>query len=459
TNTPVRSVKFKVRGSDSESDSAAESSVMSASETDGEADLPSTAGSCPGDSSDGWSVCSGSVDAITYLTGRQRRSRGLMSMRKTLALLHLALVWSREALSLAHLLRLVRDGLVPYVNAYESFPEEMKIHGRDALLFRVESVPSHSSVHQEAQSLAHCLQLPVFPPISRQNLLHPELLSLQYLTDLNLPDELHPWVCRVSERAGLADEALQTFDPPSRRPLPRYDLQAAALIVVTMKLLFGLDDHTEWDLSNDAGDQDKEDTGSRVFSVRRWFRLLQAALSRARERRDEETARRQWKPQKPLYPSRKDKSVVLKRRRVAEQIQICFEKLSGLGPDRQSPAPRCSGFSWGGGGGGRAQPAPADAGRGPEAGEQSPGSLQHRVLAPDAEALQNQELQQPLQGAGAHSAPELRLAAGAALLPAGRPAGPRVRGGAEPGAPAAPDQRPREENPREENPQDQNLQE
>uniref|UniRef100_UPI003AB07611 TATA box-binding protein-associated factor RNA polymerase I subunit B-like n=1 Tax=Centroberyx gerrardi TaxID=166262 RepID=UPI003AB07611 len=104
TNTPVRSVKFKVRGPDSKSDSAAESSIMSASETDGEADLPSTAGSCPGDSSDGWSVCSGSVDAVTYLTARQKRSRGLMSMRKTLAFLHLALVWSREALSLAHLL-------------------------------------------------------------------------------------------------------------------------------------------------------------------------------------------------------------------------------------------------------------------------------------------------------------------------------------------------------------------
>uniref|UniRef100_UPI003AAE66A4 TATA box-binding protein-associated factor RNA polymerase I subunit B-like n=1 Tax=Centroberyx gerrardi TaxID=166262 RepID=UPI003AAE66A4 len=103
------------------------------------------------------------------------------------------------------------------------------------------------------------------------------------------------------------------------------------------------------DLSNDAGDQDKEDTGSRVFSVRRWFRLLQAALSRAGRRRDEETARTRWKPQKPLYPSRKDKSVILKRRRVAEQIQICFEKLSGPLPGRQSPAPCSFRFSWGSG--------------------------------------------------------------------------------------------------------------
>lgn len=28
--------------------------------------------------------------------------------------------------------------------------------------------------------------------------------------------------------------------------LPRYDAQAAALIVVTLKLLYGLDDRSEW---------------------------------------------------------------------------------------------------------------------------------------------------------------------------------------------------------------------
>lgn len=51
------------------------------------------------------SVCSGSIDAVSYLTPRQRRSQGLMSMPKTLALCHLALLWAREAITLADLLR------------------------------------------------------------------------------------------------------------------------------------------------------------------------------------------------------------------------------------------------------------------------------------------------------------------------------------------------------------------
>lgn len=48
------------------------------------------------------------------------------------------------------------------------------------------------------------------------------------------------------ERTGLGDEALHTCGHSASRVLPRYDVQTAAIIVVTMKLLFGLDDLGEW---------------------------------------------------------------------------------------------------------------------------------------------------------------------------------------------------------------------
>ncbi|KAM6906299.1 TATA box-binding protein-associated factor RNA polymerase I subunit B [Lycodopsis pacificus] len=189
-SNPTRTSRFRVRGPDSDSDSdcdSAEASVMTASETDGDTNPPSTAGSRAGSSSD-WSMCSGSLDASSYLTGRLRRSRhSLMSMKKTLALIHLALVWTRQPLTLSDLLRLVNEGHVPYVNAYEELPDEMKLEGKDALLFRVESVPPHRVVHRDARALILFLQLPAFPPISRQSLLHPSLLSLRYLMDANLP--------------------------------------------------------------------------------------------------------------------------------------------------------------------------------------------------------------------------------------------------------------------------------
>lgn len=34
--------------------------------------------------------------------------------------------------------RLVNEGRVPYVNAYEELPEEMRLEGKDGLIFRVE---------------------------------------------------------------------------------------------------------------------------------------------------------------------------------------------------------------------------------------------------------------------------------------------------------------------------------
>ncbi|KAM7395871.1 hypothetical protein PAMA_007244 [Pampus argenteus] len=346
TNNPVRSLsRFKLRSLDSESDSAPESAVMSASETDGETNPPSMTESNTDYASD-WSLRSGSVDATTYLTTRLNRRSSLMSMKKTLALIHLALIWSHEVLTLSDLLRLVKEGHVPYVNVYEELPEEMKLFGKDSLIFRVQSEPSYQAVHHEAQNMVLLLQLPAFPPISRQSLLHPALLSLRYLMDANLPDQLHPWVCRLMERAGIADQMCgsNALKPSPRSVLPRYDMQAAALIIVTLKLLFGLDDHSEWNLSNEADGQDEPGD---MFNLRRWYRLLQAALLRAQQRTDQDMARKQWKSKKPLYSSRKDKYAVMKKKRIAEQLQMCFEKLSSRPAGVQPAGPSSFRFCWG----------------------------------------------------------------------------------------------------------------
>ncbi|XP_060947936.1 TATA box-binding protein-associated factor RNA polymerase I subunit B, partial [Limanda limanda] len=335
TSRPLRSSRLRVQRPGSESDSVGGSSVASASETDADTNASIT------ESCSDWPQGSGSSDVVAYLTARQRRSHGLMNMSKTLALIHLALLWSRESLTLSDLLRLVNEGHVPYVNAFEELPEEMKLEGKDALVFRVESVPSHRLVRRQAQTLLLFLQLQSFPPISRQSLLHPALLSLRYLADANLPDALHPWVCRLMDDAGLVDF---TFDATSCPVLPQYDVQTAAVIVVTMKLLFGLDDHTEWDLSDGSGVQ--PDAGN-MFNLRRWFRLTQAALMAAQQKRRHDAARKQWKAKKPLYPSRSLKAVVMKRKRTAEQVQMCFEKLSSRPVGVQRCVPSSFTFCWG----------------------------------------------------------------------------------------------------------------
>lgn len=51
----------------------------------------------------------------------------------------------------------------------------------------LQSIPVHGLVHKEAESLIRLLQLPAFPPISRDCPLHPTQLGLRYLREANLP--------------------------------------------------------------------------------------------------------------------------------------------------------------------------------------------------------------------------------------------------------------------------------
>ncbi|XP_068609983.1 TATA box-binding protein-associated factor RNA polymerase I subunit B [Brachionichthys hirsutus] len=355
-HNPERSAQYRMSVLDSGSGSAADWSGFSSSETDGDS-VAAGAVRSDAESSDDWSLCSGPLDTDRYRSTRLKRTRGLMSMRKTLALVHLALVWSRETLTLSDLLRLVGGGHVPYVNAYRDLPEEMQLQGAGALLLRAESIPAYQEVHKEAESLRLLLQLPAFPPITRQSLLHPALLSLRYLTDANLPDELHLWVCRMMDCAAMADETHNTCSRFSGAALPRYDLQAAALIIVTMKLLFGLDDHTEWALSSQAGGPDASGEGGAfgsvlgltgdAFDLRAWYQLLQPALSRAQRRRDGDTARKQWKTDRLLSASRKERCIRTKKKRVSDHVRVCFEKLSSRPAGVERVEPSSFRFCWG----------------------------------------------------------------------------------------------------------------
>ncbi|PWA14333.1 hypothetical protein CCH79_00018496 [Gambusia affinis] len=147
------------------------------------------------------------------------------------------------------------------------------------------------------------------------------------------------------DRAGMADQERHTLDGGSRPDLPRYDLQAAALIIVTMKVMFGLDDHTEWDLSNKTGSHD--DTGD-LFSFRKWYKLVQAAFMKAQQRRNQDIARKQWKGQKLFFTDKRDRLFMTKKRRISENVQMCLKRLSSC-PEagQEDSGPSSFQFCWG----------------------------------------------------------------------------------------------------------------
>uniref|UniRef100_A0A8C8SJ38 TATA-box binding protein associated factor, RNA polymerase I subunit B n=1 Tax=Pelusios castaneus TaxID=367368 RepID=A0A8C8SJ38_9SAUR len=293
------------------------------------------------------SVCSGSVDGSSYLLKRKKGNLR-MSMPMTLSFCYMALLWLREPMTLSDLLRFVIDGHIPYLNAFQYFPEEMKLYGVDLKIFRVQSWPVYEDVHKKISELAAFLDLPRFPAITDSCFLHPNILCMKYQMEANLPDELHNWTCRVIKKINVGEIDFLTLDPVNRSARKvKYDVLAAALIVVVLKLLFLLDDRYEWLHASFAGERNqKNKEGCLWFDFKKWYMIIKKTMDVKQKKLDEERARYLWKCEKPLFYSDREKSVVLKKRQMVVDLQRQFGVLSGLVQVAEKQSPSSFQLNW-----------------------------------------------------------------------------------------------------------------
>uniref|UniRef100_A0A8C4N1C6 Uncharacterized protein n=1 Tax=Eptatretus burgeri TaxID=7764 RepID=A0A8C4N1C6_EPTBU len=177
----------------------------------------------------------GSVDSALF--GLSRWDVPHMSL--TLSLCYLSLLWINSPLTLLDLLRLAWEGSVPYLHIVDKFPDEIKFSKQDTSIFQVTRVPSHGELLWEVNKLAVFLALPEFPMPSPQSLAYPPCLAARFLRELNLPDGLLKWCCMMVEPA-------IKHVKPQARCLPQHELHAASAVVLSLGLLYGLDDETEW---------------------------------------------------------------------------------------------------------------------------------------------------------------------------------------------------------------------
>ncbi|XP_023367576.1 TATA box-binding protein-associated factor RNA polymerase I subunit B [Otolemur garnettii] len=293
------------------------------------------------------SVCSGSIDGVEY---SQRKEKGIVKMTvpKTLALCYLSLLWQRETMTLSDLLRFVEEDHIPYINAFQHFPEEMKLYGRDKRIFAVESWPDYEDIHDKTIEIAKFLDLPRFPDITEDCYLHPNILCMKYLMEVNLPDEMHSLACQVVKMTGVGEVDFLTFDPIAKRAKTvKYDLQAVAIIVVVLKLLFLLDDNFEWSLSNLAEKYNKKNKKDKPwFDFRKWYQVMKKTLDEKKYKLEEARAKFMWKSEKPLYYSFIDKPVVYKRREMVVNLQKQFSTLVDLTPTVEKKHPSSFQFNW-----------------------------------------------------------------------------------------------------------------
>ncbi|XP_033916766.1 TATA box-binding protein-associated factor RNA polymerase I subunit B isoform X2 [Melopsittacus undulatus] len=321
--------------------------LLSLSESEGDLQTDNSFASSTSKVSENTSVCSGSVDGSLYLKKNQK-DKLRMTMPMTLSFCYMALLWLREPMTLSDLLRFVVEGHIPYLNVFQHFPEKMKLCGLDLKIFCVESWPVYEDVYNKMLELAVFLELPRFPDITDTCFLHPDMLCMKYLMEANLPDELHNWTCRVVKKIGIGDVDFLTLVPGnmSTRKV-KYDVLAAAVIVVVLKLLFLLDDKYEWLLSDFAGERNKNSKeGGPYFEFKKWYKVIKCSLDEKQKKLDEERAKYLWRCEKPLFYSAKMKSKVLKRRQMVVNLQNQFGKLSGSVRPPEKPNPSSFQLSW-----------------------------------------------------------------------------------------------------------------
>ncbi|XP_065537677.1 TATA box-binding protein-associated factor RNA polymerase I subunit B isoform X2 [Lathamus discolor] len=332
---------------DSDPESSSHFHLLSLSESEGDLQTDNSFASSTSKVSESASVFSGSVDGSWYLKKNQKEKLR-MTMPMTLSLCYMALLWLREPMTLSDMLRFVVEGHIPYLNIFQHFPEKMRLYGLDLKIFCVESWPAYEEVYKKMLELAVFLELPRFPDITDSCFLHPDMLCMKYLMEANLPDELHNWTCRVVKKTGVGDVDFLTLVPGNKSTRKvKYDVLAAAVIVVVLKLLFLLDDKYEWLLSDFAGERNKNSKeGGPYFEFKKWYKVIKCSLDEKQKKLDEERAKYLWRCEKPLFYSTKVKAKVLKRRQMTVNLQNQFGKLAGSVQPPEKPNPSSFQLSW-----------------------------------------------------------------------------------------------------------------
>lgn len=187
------------------------------------------------------------------------RSAGYMSMGKSLSFCYLGLLWLREPISLSDLIRWAREGHLPYFEASSLLPSYMKFSLSDVSMFGGRVLPNKRQLYCSASALKTYIRIPSLPEQSI------ELYIARYLIDLQLPACMHRCVYAILK--------MLMMDHSKFGHLPCYDDLAMAYIILTLKLIYGLDGKTECELAKLAEDIPLDAEHGSYFPT--WCDLLQ----------------------------------------------------------------------------------------------------------------------------------------------------------------------------------------
>ena len=188
-----------------------------------------------------------------------------------LSVAYLALQYTNNLLMPADMWKLVQSGEVPYFQAEGLFPDDMKLAGLDQSVFFARECNA-DMLRKKTGVLAQLLGLKDLPAPAL------EILTSRYITELNLPSEMHSLVHELVKLLPV-DEILPRLSHLANG-LHHYSAVAMGYIVIVLKLVFGLDDKSEEELSNYGHELAKSvDCPQPLFIWQEWVAATEERLA------------------------------------------------------------------------------------------------------------------------------------------------------------------------------------
>lgn len=196
-------------------------------------------------------------------SSRFRSSPGKLSAHTLYNILYIGLLIVQDSIQLGDLLRFIREGHVSF-ECFRHFFDENLPEKAINLPHKNQKLLSNSLFRKRTAELARFLRVCKY--ISPPDL---NMLCSRYCTELNLPVAI--FGCTEKLIAITAPKMTLT---ERSKAIPNYEGRAMSILLVTLKLLFGLDGVTEQRLSEYADILTSSNVGSRMFSLVKWQQFI-----------------------------------------------------------------------------------------------------------------------------------------------------------------------------------------
>lgn len=169
-----------------------------------------------------------------------------LSRQTVYTILYIALNLIQDDIQLCDILRFMREGHLSSTQIMHFFPEEIALNCEELIKSKIfysrRDIFLDMSMRIHTSFLCRLLHINELQTPNLQNLIN------RYVDDLNLPSQITIYINRLINLCPIQKIPLKL----EHRISPFYEARAMAFIIFILKLLFGLDDHKEIQISKSA---------------------------------------------------------------------------------------------------------------------------------------------------------------------------------------------------------------